>query len=175
MTVEVFFEEENAPSSFPPPPPGLSTGAQTVDPTALWRRIEQWIAHRWQPRTVVWIVRGPGTWQPRLKPATVDAADIWGEDWQPVTLTPGPLGYELGPHVYRLTATVGEPNNPPEDVFEAARRLAEYLADDAFLGRVATSGTRSLSDQSISSERPATWQARALHNSGAADLLRRYR
>lgn len=173
---EVLSEQEAAPASYPPPPGDMSTEAQSQDATALWRRLEQWIAHRWGERSVTWVVQGPGTWQPRLRPASIDTSEVWRDGtWQTVTLDAAPLGYELDAATYRVTATVGEPDDPPDDVVEAYRRLAEYLADDAFLGRVATAGTRSLSDQSITSERPTAWQAKALHHSGAADLLRRYR
>lgn len=169
-------EQEGAPSSYPSAPGDMSAEAQALDNTALWRRIEEWITHRWGERSVTWIVEGAGTWTPRLKPASIDTAEVWdGAAWQTVTLQAAPMGYALDAKTYRVTATVGETGDPPDDVFEAYRRLAEYLADDSYLGRVATSGTRDLSDMQITSERPAAWQAKALHYSGAADVLRKWR
>ena len=125
----------------------------------------------------MWIVTGFGTFEPPLRPATIDTVEKWEDGaWVATATIPGPLGIKFITSDYRrVTATVGTTDGPPDDVVEAFRRLSEYLADDSFIGRAATSGTRSLSDQSISSDRPATWQAKALHYSGAADLLRRYR
>jgi hypothetical protein len=169
-------EQEQEPASYPTAPSGLSTDAANLDTATLWQRIESWITHRWGERSVTWIVEGPGTWHPRLQPATIDTAEKWdGSAWQTVTLTPAPFGYDLDAATYRVTATVGETGAPPSPVEEAYRRLAEYLADQSYIGRVATSGSRDLGDVSISSDRPTAWMAKALHHSGAADVLRRYR
>ena len=177
MSVEIFREIEDAPASYPPPPGDMSTEAQSQDATALWRRIEAWVRHRWGERQVVWLVKGTGTFEPPLRPATIDTVERWGDGaWESATYEPSPFGIELaGGEYFRVTATVGEAGDPPDDVVEAYRRLAEYLGDDAFLGRVVTSGSRNIGDMSINADRPANWQARALHSSGAADLLRRYR
>ena len=173
--VEILQETEGVPSSYPAKPSGLSTEADALDTRTLWKRIESFITYRWNERTVTWIVQGPGWWQPRLQPVTVDTAEKWDGEWVTVTLDPAPLGYELDEATYRVTATVGTTDSVPSDLNEAYRRLAEYLVDDSYIGRVATSGSRDLGDVSISSKRPEAWKAKALHQSGAADLLRRYR
>ncbi len=175
--MDVIAEDEGQPAAYPAAPVGLSPDAAALNPDALWQRLESWIAYRWEPRAVLWIVQGPGVWSPRLKPATVDTFEVWdGSTWAPVTLDPAPLGYELAAETYRLTATVGSTDTPPSAVLEAFRRLAEYLADQATLGLVATSRTLNIAGTiQTESTRPAAWQARALHYSGAADLLRGYR
>ena len=166
--VDVLSETEGEPSSYPALP-----GTFTTPPATVWKRLEGWIVLRWGERTVTWIVQGPGTWEPRLQPATIDTAERWdGEAWQTVTLQPGPLGFELDAATYKITATVGETSDPPDIVLEAVKRLAEYL-DQAAADPV--KGYSSVSDGDYSFDRPAAWAARAIHLSGAADLLRAYR
>jgi hypothetical protein len=166
--VEVLREDEGAPASYPALP-----GTFTVDLATVWKRLEGWIAHRWNERTVEWVVAGPGTWKPRLQPATVDSAEAWdGDTWETVTLKPGPLGYELDSRTYKITATVGSTDTPPDVVIEAAKRLAEFL-DEA--GADPAKGASSVTDGDYSFTRPAGWAARAIHLSGAGDLLRGYR
>jgi hypothetical protein len=173
--VEILQEIEGVPSSYPTSPTDLSSEAKDLDSRALWKRIESFVSYRWSERTATWIVQGPGWWQPRLSPFTLDSAEVWnGETWESVTLSPAPIGYELAASIYKVSGTVGT-TSVPSDVLEAFRRLAEYLADDSYIGRVASSGSRDLGDVSISSKRPVDWQGKALHYSGAADLLRRYR
>ena len=79
---------------------------------------------------------------------------------------------------YRLTGTAGDGSSPPAAAIEAARRLREYLTDTG-AWREATgmsnAAATKLSDGDFSIERPATWIARAMQLSGAADLLRPYR
>jgi hypothetical protein len=168
LTAETLQETEGEPSSYPTLP-----GTFTVDLATVWKRLEGWIAHRWNERTVTWVVAGPGTWEPRLQPATIDTAEAWdGETWETVTLQAGPIGYELDSRTYKITATVGSTDSPPAIVQEAGKRLAEFL-DQA--GNDPTPGYSSVSDGDYSFDRPAGWAARAMHLSGAADLLRAYR
>lgn len=167
---------ESEPTARPSPPSDLSDPAAALDANALWARIEAWCAWRWGERSVTWIIQGPGQFLPPLQPATVDTVEVWNDGvWTETTLAAAPLGLEVPDGVYRITATVGTADDPPADVLEAYRRLAEYLADDSHVGRVPTSASRSASGVSINVERPAAWQAKALHYSGAADLLRRWR
>jgi len=175
--IDLLREDESAPSSWPAAPSGLSTDAAAIDSDAIWQRIESFIAYRWQERTVEWIVQGPGVFVPRLKPATIGTREIWRDGaWQSVTLDPSPLGDELDAETYRISTTVGSTDTPPPAVLEAFRRLAEYLADEAHIGRVPTNASLQLGDSiQITAERPAAWQAKALHYSGAADLLRQWR
>ena len=57
---------------------------------ALWRRIEQYTAYRWTPRHAVWIVSGPGCWEPHLRPVSDVSVDIWDDNftWTATTLPP---------------------------------------------------------------------------------------
>lgn len=174
--IDILSEVEGEPSSYPSQPSDLSTGAQALDTESIWKRLEDWISYRWGERTVTWIVQGPGWWKPRLRPVTVDSSEIWTDGaWESTTLETAPVGYELEDAIYRVTATVGTTDSVPAEMNEAYRRLAEYLADQSYIGRVATSATQSAGKAQVSADRPAAWQAKALHYSGAADLLRRYR
>lgn len=168
-------QTEAIPASYPTVS-GLSTEAQALDAAALWQRIEAFTAWRWTAREVVWLVEGDGDWCPPLAPVEVTAEEVWdGEAWVPATVYASPYGgYRLttcGP--FRFTATVGG-GDVPAAVSEAFRRLAEYLvASIAPAG--ATSYSLNLGQVSESIEISASHTAKALHNSGAADLLRPYR
>lgn len=170
---------EAVPASYPPAPSGLPEGAAALDNAMLWQRIEQWVAYRWTARNVVWIVTGPGHFEPRLFPATITKAEVWRNDaWEELTLPASPLGglRMLGDGPYRFTATVGGGTVPPA-VNEAYRRLAGYLADASAhsLPPGARSFTHAVGDVSVSVRGSATWQAQAIESSGAGDLLRPYR
>ncbi|MEM9341417.1 MAG: hypothetical protein AAGA87_00060 [Pseudomonadota bacterium] len=175
--MEILQTIEDFPATYPDAPADLSTEAAALDPDALWRRIEAYIAHRWTERQVAWIVEGPGCFTPTLTPATITSVEIWQTgEWQSVTLSPAPLGQVLpGAGPYRFTANVGAGTVPP-DVMAAFRRLAEYLRKS---GEDTSPGSRStgvsMGEINLSTERAPTWIARALDYSGAADLLRPYR
>jgi hypothetical protein len=176
MTVEALKQVEAAPSSYPDVPAGLSTAAAALDADALWQRIEGYVAHRWAARTVVWTVLGPGEWTPPLVPATVTTAQRWtGSAWEDATLATGPLdGLELpGEGPYRITATVGA-GPVPAPALESYRRLAEYLAEGAAKAGASSYSYR-LGEVEESWQRNPAWTAKALQQSGAADLLRPYR
>jgi hypothetical protein len=177
-------QNETAPESYPdlPSPSPLSAAAAALDPAVVWQRIESYLAHRWTERAVEWIVEGPGEWCPPLTPATITTVEVWSRagEWEDVTenATPSPLGYWLsasGP--YRFTGLVAASPAPevPASVFEAFRRLAEYMA--APRGKAgATEESFSLGGSLQKSvRRSASWTARAIDNSGAGDLLRPFR
>lgn len=174
-------QDEAAPESYPDlgSPSPLSAAAAALDAAFLWQRLEGYCACRWSERAVVWIVEGCGEWVPPLKPATVETVEIWSErasEWDAITLNPSPLGgYYLpatGP--YRFTATVGADSPVPEAVLQAFIRLAEYCAQKP--GKAgATSERIAAGSINLSHSRSASWMAKALDNSGAADLLRPYR
>lgn len=160
-----------------PDPPALSAEAAALDAGAIWQRIESYIAHRFTPRQVVWLVEGPGTFDPPLVPCTLGTTEVWdGSSWAECTLAPSPRGGLILPGCgsYRFTASVGAAPAPAA-VLEAFRRLAEFLGEDfntvlAVREEVNLGG---VIKQAV--ERPVTWMARALQLSGAADLLRPYR
>ena len=176
MTVDVLQEYEDWPNTWASAPDGLSPAAAALDDAAIWRRIEIYVAHRWTPRPVEWIVEGPGDFVPPLTPTTVDTTERWnGTGWETATLDPTPLGGLMLPAEgpYRISATVGG-GTVPASVEEAYRRLAEYLVDDA--GRAGSSSySIKIGQMEETHDRAPTWVARALQYSGAADLLRQYR
>lgn len=175
--IDVIKQYEDTPAAYPDAPAGLSTAAAALDADMIWARIEDYTAHRWTVREVVWTLTGDGgdQFNPRLVPVVSRVASVWtGEAWEAVTLLDGPLGVCL-PHggTYRITAQVGA-GDVPAPVSEAFRRLAEYLADDP--------GTAGASSTSVeigpikeSLNRNPAWLARAMQYSGAGDLLRNYR
>ena len=172
-------QTETTPEAWPESPAGLSTAAAALDAGFLWQRLESYVAHRTTERDVSWIVEGCGEWVPPLSPATITNVEVWQSDaWQAVTLRPSPLGgYVLpGNGPYRFTGVAGDDDaDVPADIVEAFRRLAEYAATE-----VQHAGARSFSEAvpdvfTGSVERSPAWMAQALINSGAADLLRRYR
>jgi len=170
---------EEAPSAWPDPPYPLSLDAAAIEPAVIWRRIESWIAYRWGSRTCSFIVEGGcGTWRAPLYPFTSATIEEWGGNaWEAVTLAADPLGgINIGSAShYRFAGALGSTNEPPEDVLEAYRRLAEYSSEKHGVDG-SSSRTMELGGSLRESyERAPTWLARALTYSGAADLLRVYR
>lgn len=170
-------QTESVPDEYPAAPAGLSTEAEAFV-TVAWQRIEGYIAWRWTSRAVQWVVNGPGEWRPPLKPATITTVEIWADGaWSNITPDASPLGYWLpGCGPYRFTGTVGaDTGDVPAGVNEAVRRLAEYMAAEPGTAG-ATSERWGVTDIETSQvDRAAAWMAKAMQNSGAADLLRTYR
>lgn len=156
---------------------GYVEGDGHADYRAVWKLIERWCDHRWTPRTVVWVVEGPGEWETPLNPATIDTTELWdGSAWVAANLAGGPLGGLVltGEGPYRITATVGEaaveqPDLPPE-VREAFRRLHEYMRGLQEAHRDSLAGVAETTTGFVRG-----WAAKALQLSGAADLLRPWR
>jgi len=172
------YQLEALPLTYPDAPSGLSDAAAAYDAAIIWQRIEAYTVWRWSERTVEWIVEGDGgDWRPPLAPVEFTSVEVWrGNAWQEATPDPSPFGGFVldceGP--YRIRAVVGDNGEPPAAVLEAFRRLAEYMASDP--GKPgASSESVSAGSVSVSHSRSAEWQGRAMINSGAADLLRRYR
>lgn len=169
-------EVEAAPTTYPEVPEGV-----TSDPAVLWQRIDAHCRLRWSPREVVWTIEGDvgEDWVPPLEPVVSQTAEIWdGEGWVGTTMPPGPLGLSLPcSGMFRITATVGG-GDMPATVSEAIRRLSGYISDGR--SQVNEPGASSFSFTmsgalSWDMSRDPAWMARALQNSGAADLLRPYR
>lgn len=177
MTATTISQQEGEPYEWPDTPDGLSTEAAAIDAALVWGRIESHVCTRYSERGVTWVVEGPGDWQPPLKPAEIATVEEWrGASWVETTLDASPLGGFIlkGCGPYRFTGTVGEDGAAvPALVVEAFKRLAEFMAATS---NMHGAGLRS---ESI----PDIWQgefdqrarARALQDSGAADLLRNYR
>ncbi|MCO5129390.1 MAG: hypothetical protein M9932_02360 [Xanthobacteraceae bacterium] len=169
---------ENIPEAYPDAPSGLSTAAAALADVA-WARIEAYTSHRYSERSVVWIVEGPGEWSPPLQPATITRAEIFAAGYyEDVDLEPTAFDgvWLTGAGPYRFTATVGDDDaDIPAAVTEAVKRLAEYLAQDPGTAGAASERVDVTDIESVSVSRSPSWMARALQNSGAADLLRGYR
>ncbi|MDT0635049.1 hypothetical protein [Spectribacter hydrogenoxidans] len=172
--VELLSVTEGQPSSYPSLPADVSSEASTaIEAATVWQRIEAWIAYRWNERSVTWVVQGPGVWLPPLRPYTVDSAEAWnGQAYESVTLTDAPVGFELDGKAYKVQATVGDTDDPPDIVDEAVRRLTEYLYQ---VTQDPVPGHTTATDGDYSFTRSAGWAARAIQHSGAGDLLRAYR
>lgn len=170
---ETLTQDERLPAIHPPVD-GVAAG---TDLGLLWERIEAFVAWRWTPRPVLWVVEGPGDWAPPLRPATLGLVEGWrNESWEAVTLPASPFGgLVLGCGLWRIEAEVGR-GPIPAGVQEAVRRLAAYLAgapSDAPSGAASYSVKLGTITEDI--KRDPDHLAWALINSGAADLLRPYR
>ncbi len=161
-----------------PPAPTMNAAATALDAAMIWQRIEAYTAWRWSERAVEWIVEGAGQWEPPLSPTTITKAEIWrGGAWEELTLPAAPLGGFMlsGDGPYRFTGIVGEDEaDVPVSVKEAFRRLAEYSAQSK--GKAGARSERiGAGSISLSHTRSASWLAQAMENSGAGDLLRKWR
>jgi hypothetical protein len=174
---------EAIPGSYPATPSGLSAAAAALDAAMIWQRIESYICHRFTARAVVWTVEGPGEWEPPLTPATLGLVEVWANDgWETVAPSPSPLGGIFLPlgGPYRIAANAGG-GNVPAAVSGAYRRLAEYSAEIGDNSMVAGHPSHTSHSVQIGGainenfDRPVTWAAKAMINSGAGDLLRPYR
>lgn len=165
-------QTEAIPESYPAVT--VSDAASPFTDTA-WQRLESYIAHRFTARAATWVVEGPGEWCPPLTPATITTAEIWnGAAWETITADPAPLGLCLtGDGPYRFTANVGG-GTAPAAVIEACRRLAEYLSGEAGTPGASTEKVNA-GPVGVETTRSPAWLAKAMENSGAADLLRPYR
>lgn len=170
---ETVTQAEALPADWPDTPSGLSTEAAAIAPAVIWQRLESFIAWRFSERSVTWIVQGCGEWAPPLKPATVTTTERWnGSTWETAVLAPGPLGYCVDGGTYRVVASVGTDDDVPDTVQEAYRRLAEHTAAIGYQ----SAGLRTETIPEVwSGEFDQRARARAMADSGAADLLRSYR
>ena len=175
---ELLQETEATPASYPSTPSGLSTAAAALDAEMIWERIEAYTRTRYTAREVVWTIEGveDEDWTPPLSPVSSQTAEKWVDDaWSSVTLSDGPVGLCLpSDGIFRITAQVGT-GTPPKAVSEAFRRLAEFMAESDDRPGVSQYSVNMGGAIQESYSRSASHAARALQNSGAADLLRPYR
>ncbi|MBI6628272.1 hypothetical protein [Pontibaca salina] len=179
--------DEAEPATWPVVLGDLSPAAAALEPALIWQKIEAFIRCRWAERSVTWIVNGGAYrsgagayWTPSLYPAGALTVEVWNrdsEDWQSVQVKKTPLGGCLLARndTYRITATVGSTDAPPAAVLEAYRRLAEYIAAEQSAPAGARSYSIDVGQISESIRLDPTHMAKAIYNSGAADLLRPYR
>ena len=148
-------ENEATPASYPATPSGLSIPGAALDAEMIWERIEAYTP---------------------LSPIASHTAEKWENGaWVSTALPDGPVGLCLpSDGVFKVTAQVGD-GTPPKAVSEAFRRLAEYMADDTDRAGVSSYSVNMGGAIQESYQRNAAHAARALENSGAADMLRPYR
>ena len=175
--VDLLQQLEATPATYPDVPSGLSTESEALDADALWASLAGHTSHRFTEREVVWTIEGreDDDWTPPLAPLVSQTAEKWESGaWVSVTLPSGPLGFCLpSDGVFKITAQVGA-GPVPAPVSEAFRRLAEHLADDSDRAGVGEYSVR-MGPVTETYKRSAAWTAKALQDSGAADMLRPYR
>ena len=181
--IDLLQQQEALPGAYPDAPSGLTANAAALDESMIWQRIESYIAHRFTVREIIWTVSGfaGDEWQAPIGPIVWQDAERWDTgSWVSVTMLPGPIGLCLpSDGTFKITAQVGA-GDVPAAVSEAFRRLAEYSAEiGEYNSRSGHAGSTSIDfdvgELKVSHERYASWAARALQLSGAADLLRPYR
>jgi hypothetical protein len=175
MTATTIRIAEATPEAYPDVT--VSTDAVPFLPAA-WARIESYIALRTTGRAVEFVAEGPGDWKPPLRPVTLTKVEEWrGVEWVETTLDPSPLGGFIlkgcGPYRFNGTGGGDDDAEAPALLLEAVRRLAEFMAEIDFEHL----GVRSESVPDVWQGEYASpsWRARALQDSGAADLLRNFR
>ena len=144
-----------------------------VDAAVTWQRIEAWIRFRYAVRSVVYLVEGPGAWTSPLTPFSATTVEAWRADaWEATTPRPSPSGGYVfdGDGPYRVTGTAGDGLEPPAAVQEAWRLLQEYQR-----GLAASHMNETAIIAYDETTNIAAFAAKAIHLSGAADLLRPYR
>lgn len=169
--IETISQHEERPADYP----AIGGLTELVEIT-VWQRIEFYTAWRFSPRKVTWQVNSDGgEWAPLLRPVTDLTAKRWtGAAFEAVTLTPAPGGWVLPPGRYEIEATVGA-GPVPEAVETAVQRLADYMMAQSDMPAGVRSYSANVGQLSESMTRAPDHMARALQNSGAADLLRPYR
>ena len=147
-----------------------------------WQRIEAYTRTRYSEREVIWIIEGNegDEWCPPLEPVVSKTALKWSDTaWVSASLADGPLGLVLPENgIFKVTAQVGA-GTPPDAVMKAHHKLAWYLSSDPETAGNLSTQTGDTNDSGGGSttqvSRLASHAAKAMQNSGAADLLRPYR
>ena len=144
----------------------------------IWQRIEAYIRTRYTERQVEWIVDATegAEWVLPLGPLVSQTAEKWSDGaWSSISLSNGPLGLVFtSDGTFKITAQIGA-GTPPEAITEAHRRLSVYLAGDPEMAGVSSYSVNIGGAIQEQFTRSAAHNARAMQNSGAADLLRPYR
>lgn len=169
--IETIAQFETPPEAYP-----AITGLTGDALATAWQRIEAYTAYRFSPRLVTWLVDSSGgEWVVPLRPATGITAGIWsGDGYVPVTLAPAPGGWCIPCGRFEVKATVGAAPVPAA-VATAVKRLADYMAEELPLPAGLRSYSANVGQLSEAVTGDPARAARALQNSGAADLLRLYR
>lgn len=160
----LYIESENELSIVYPPAP---TDVLNSIPEVIWGKLESYVACRWSTAEVEYSVDSPCSiaWRPPYYPyviQTVDGEAAETDDYGTVTLSGGR-------HIVRCT--IGGRAVTP-GIEEAYRRLSAYMASEDRNGY-------SRYSVSLGGEIQESWSrirnSNALGNSGAAELLTKYR
>lgn len=160
--------------TYPTTPVGMTARAAEIPPAVIWGRIYEYIAYRWGKTTISWRVQGCGEFVPRVTPCVVDDIFYWtSTGWNMVTLPDGPMGIDMpADNIWKIDATAGgDVLAVPAKVARAYILLAEYMAS----AKSIPAGVASVTSGALGIRFQRDAAARALQNSGAADLLRSYR
>jgi|SRR5579883_145698 len=168
-----------------PTVPGLNPPALAKDRNfmgAVWQRVESYIAYRFVPRAVTWLIDGPGDFVPPLTPVTITKIERWDDTGDTPTYeeitAPATAdgGYRLCRcQLYRFTGTAGADDPIPLAIQQAVARLANYVACPPGKPGASVESYTLGGDLMQRIERNPAHMAMALQNSGAADLLRPFR
>lgn len=171
--IEILEQDETV-VTYPTTPSGLSADAAAIPPAVIWDRLYSYIAHRWGETHVSWRVQGCGEFRSRVTPCTTHDVFYWSNSgWILTALKSGSLGVELSAdNIWKIDATAGDQvMTVPPAVARAYVLLAEYMAST----QKNPAGVASLTSGQLSLRFTRDHAARALQQSGAADLLRPYR
>ena len=140
-----------------------------------WQRVEHYTKQRFASRAVVWTVQGDTSrvWYAPLGPIISIEGEII-DGGVPFTPTPCGIGWWLPNGPVSLMAIVGA-GPVPAAVSTAVRRLANYYDADVPIPGGVRSYSLNVGDMSESMTVVAGRFAKAMQESGAADLLRPYR
>ncbi len=177
--VETIKQVEGIPAAYPATPSGLTDKAAALDANMIWQRIEAYTAHRFSVRDVLWLIEAQAgdQWEVPLTPLIASSAERWWDEWTAVDLLPGPLGLCFpSSGMFQITGQVGA-GPVPAAVQQAFVRLAEYYAGGRSTVNEPGAANFDFKMDEIewSVQRNPAHIARAMQNSGAADLLRPYR
>lgn len=160
----LYIESENELSINYPAAPADVVGSI---PEVIWGKLESYVACRWSTSLVEFFVDAPcsSDWRPPYFPYVIETVD-----GQPASVNEyGEVNIPAGRHVISCTIG-GQPVTP--GIEDAYRRLAAYMASEDRNGY-------SRYSVSLGGEIQESWSriknSNALGNSGAAELLTKYR
>jgi hypothetical protein len=169
MTSQYIETETEISITYPAAPDDLSTDAAAIEPAVIWDRLEAFTNFRWSTTVMDFVVNPDHQvmWHPPYLPFVVDLVN--GEPADPDEFGAVELA---GRSTVRATIGGGDVS---EAVKAAYRRLAEYFAVRDEMPAGAQRYAVSIGDISETISKRGDHMARAMQNSGAADLLKKYR
>ena len=166
MTSQFIESETEISVTYPAAPAGAPAG---IANEVVWDRLEAFCNFRWSETVMEFVVNPPCEieWQPPYVPFVIDT--VAGE-----AASPDDFGAVTLSEKSKVRATIGGVT-PSETVNAAYLRLAEYMAaeDDAPGG--VSRYSIDVGDIAESWSCKPDHMGKAIHNSGAADLLRKFK